>query len=99
MATREPIRIMLSSTVINRLGNAGTVQEGDAGVKRPVYCRSTSVEVLMMQFIRSSVLLLLVLASLGARAWAQEKQPARSIVNITGQLYRALNENHRTVFL
>jgi len=36
---------------------------------------------------------------LGATAAAQPQQPARSIVNITGQLYRAQNDNHYTVFL
>ena len=32
-------------------------------------------------------------------AFAQQKPPARGIVNITGQLYRAQNDNHYTVFL
>jgi len=31
--------------------------------------------------------------------FAQQKPPARGIVNITGQLYRAQNDNHYTVFL
>jgi glyoxylase-like metal-dependent hydrolase (beta-lactamase superfamily II) len=34
-----------------------------------------------------------------ASAFAQQKPPARGIVNITGQLYRAQNDNHYTVFL
>ncbi|MBI2189587.1 MAG: MBL fold metallo-hydrolase [Acidobacteria bacterium] len=32
-------------------------------------------------------------------ALAQQKPPARGIVNVTGQLYRAQNDNHYTVFL
>ena len=32
-------------------------------------------------------------------AFAQQKPPARGIVNITGQLFRAQNDNHYTVFL
>ena len=39
------------------------------------------------------------LAGLGSSALAQQKPPARGIVNITGQLYRAQNDNHYTVFL
>src|SRR5262245_44927770 len=35
---------------------------------------------------------------LGATAAAQQ-QPARGLVNITGQRYRAQNDNHYTVFL
>ena len=39
------------------------------------------------------------LAGPGSSAVAQQKPPARGIVNITGQLYRAQNDNHYTVFL
>jgi glyoxylase-like metal-dependent hydrolase (beta-lactamase superfamily II) len=50
-----------------------------------------------------NILSLLVVAALGlggaASAFAQQKPPARGIVNITGQLYRAQNDNHYTVFL
>jgi hypothetical protein len=45
--------------------------------------------------IAAAVMFVLVL---GATAAAQQ-QPARGIVNITGQLYRAQNDNHYTVFL
>jgi glyoxylase-like metal-dependent hydrolase (beta-lactamase superfamily II) len=38
-------------------------------------------------------------AALPAPAAAQAKPPARSIVKITGELYRAQNDNHYTVFL
>ena len=34
-----------------------------------------------------------------AQAQQQQKPPTRAIVNITGQLYRAQNNNHYTVFL
>ena len=39
------------------------------------------------------------LAAVPSQAAAQEKPPARSIVKITGELYRAQNDNHYTVFL
>jgi glyoxylase-like metal-dependent hydrolase (beta-lactamase superfamily II) len=41
-------------------------------------------------------LLALILTGSGARA---QQPPARGIVNVTGQLYRAQNNNHYTVFL
>ena len=44
------------------------------------------------------VLPILALFALAAPAAAQQP-PTRSIVNITGQLYRAQNDNHYTVFL
>jgi len=40
-----------------------------------------------------------LLAGVVTDAFAQQKPPARGIVNITGQLYRAQNDNHYTVFL
>jgi glyoxylase-like metal-dependent hydrolase (beta-lactamase superfamily II) len=46
--------------------------------------------------------ILIVVTALAASvtsAFAQQKPPARGIVNITGQLYRAQNDNHYTVFL
>jgi glyoxylase-like metal-dependent hydrolase (beta-lactamase superfamily II) len=47
-----------------------------------------------------SLLAVLLLAAVAVPAAAQEqKPPARGIVNITGQLYRAQNDNHYTVFL
>src|SRR4030095_11935072 len=47
----------------------------------------------------TSVLVLCTLA-LAARASAQQQPtPQRGIVNVTGQLYRAQNNNHYTVFL
>ena len=39
------------------------------------------------------------LAGLVPNAEAQQKPPQRGIVNITGQLYRAQNDNHYTVFV
>jgi glyoxylase-like metal-dependent hydrolase (beta-lactamase superfamily II) len=39
------------------------------------------------------------LAGLVSNAEAQQKPPQRGIVNITGQLYRAQNDNHYTVFV
>jgi glyoxylase-like metal-dependent hydrolase (beta-lactamase superfamily II) len=55
----------------------------------------------MMQVTRQAVLILLVVLGLavGVPAQQQPQQPARGIVNITGQLYRAQNNNHYTVFL
>jgi glyoxylase-like metal-dependent hydrolase (beta-lactamase superfamily II) len=49
--------------------------------------------------MRSAVLILLCLIGLVPGAAAQQPQPVRAIVNITGQLYRAQNNNHYTVFL
>ena len=46
-----------------------------------------------------SLLMTAGLAALPAQAAAQAKPPARSIVKITGELYRAQNDNHYTVFL
>src|SRR4029450_3117770 len=45
----------------------------------------------------ATVLCVLMLA--GNAAAQQSQQPPRGIVNITGQLYRAQNDNHFTVFL
>jgi glyoxylase-like metal-dependent hydrolase (beta-lactamase superfamily II) len=47
----------------------------------------------------TSVLIVAFLFIGVAGAWAQQKPPARGIVNVTGQLYRAQNDNHYTVFL
>jgi glyoxylase-like metal-dependent hydrolase (beta-lactamase superfamily II) len=50
-----------------------------------------------MRLVTSAIVLFsLVLA---ADASAQQKPPQRGIVNVTGQLYRAQNDNHYTVFL
>jgi glyoxylase-like metal-dependent hydrolase (beta-lactamase superfamily II) len=54
----------------------------------------------MQRFVNIVLVTCLAIAGTGGGAAAQEqKPPARSIVNITGQLYRAQNENHYTVFL
>lgn len=45
------------------------------------------------------VIVIVALAAVATSAFAQQKPPARGIVNITGQLYRAQNDNHYTVFL
>jgi glyoxylase-like metal-dependent hydrolase (beta-lactamase superfamily II) len=47
--------------------------------------------------VAATVLCVLMLA--GGVAAQQPQQPPRGIVNITGQLYRAQNDNHYTVFL
>ncbi len=52
-----------------------------------------------MRLIRCAVLVLLCVVGLVPGAAAQQQQPTRAIVNITGQLYRAQNNNHYTVFL
>ena len=47
-----------------------------------------------------TALILTLCASLGLAAGAAaQQQPTRAIVNVTGQLYRAQNNNHYTVFL
>ena len=51
-----------------------------------------------MRPYRSLILAILVLAGLVVPAAAQQA-PTRGIVNVTGQLYRAQNNNHYTVFL
>src|SRR6188474_657249 len=55
----------------------------------------------MMRLIASCavLVLLLTLAGPAREARAQQPPPTRAIVNITGQLYRAQNNNHYTVFL
>jgi glyoxylase-like metal-dependent hydrolase (beta-lactamase superfamily II) len=52
-----------------------------------------------MRSLVTCALLVAGLASAGSNAIAQQKPPARGIVNVTGQLYRAQNDNHYTVFL
>jgi glyoxylase-like metal-dependent hydrolase (beta-lactamase superfamily II) len=55
----------------------------------------------MLRTARCAVVLLSSVLGLAADAAAQQspQAPARAIVNITGQLYRAQNNNHYTVFL
>jgi len=56
-----------------------------------------------MRVTRNTLLFFFAIAALASGATAQQQQqqqqPARAIVNITGQLYRAQNNNHYTVFL
>jgi len=52
-----------------------------------------------MRNILTSVLVVVAGLAGVLSAFAQQKPPARGIVNITGQLYRAQNDNHYTVFL
>jgi glyoxylase-like metal-dependent hydrolase (beta-lactamase superfamily II) len=52
-----------------------------------------------MRITRTLILLLFTFAALISGAVAQQQQPTRAIVNVTGQLYRAQNNNHYTVFL
>ena len=53
-----------------------------------------------MRTILTSLLAAVIgLAGFATSAFAQQKPPARGIVNVTGQLYRAQNDNHYTVFL
>ena len=52
-----------------------------------------------MRFITCVVLALCSLIGLVPNAEAQQKPPQRGIVNVTGELYRAQNDNHYTVFL
>src|SRR4030095_8716009 len=52
-----------------------------------------------MRFTLRIVLSLCSIVTLVAGAAAQQPPPTRGIVNVTGQLYRAQNNNHYTVFL
>jgi len=52
----------------------------------------------MIRIARPIAATVIFVLMLGAVAAAQQ-QPARGIVNVTGQLYRAQNDNHYTVFL
>jgi glyoxylase-like metal-dependent hydrolase (beta-lactamase superfamily II) len=52
-----------------------------------------------MRFIARLLFMGVVLLMAAPPAWAQQPSPQRGIVNITGQLYRAQNDNHYTVFL
>ena len=53
----------------------------------------------MRNTLTSILVTMALLAGVVTDALAQQKPPARQIVNITGQLYWAHNDNHRTVFL
>jgi len=52
-----------------------------------------------MRVTRIGVLFLFSIIGLVPGAVAQQQQPTRAIVNITGQLYRVQNNTHYTVFL
>jgi glyoxylase-like metal-dependent hydrolase (beta-lactamase superfamily II) len=52
-----------------------------------------------MRLVTCFVLSLCSLMSFATAAVAQQPPPQRGIVNVTGQLYRAQNNNHYTVFL
>lgn len=52
-----------------------------------------------MLSIRAVIVTILVVTGLAGVSAAQEAKPPRGIVNVTGQLYRAQNDNHYTVFL
>jgi glyoxylase-like metal-dependent hydrolase (beta-lactamase superfamily II) len=65
-------------------------------LRRPA---SHYAEVSTMGLITRSALLLISVFVLAPEAAAQAPQPTRAIVNVTGQLYRAQNNNHYTVFL
>ncbi len=53
----------------------------------------------MRNILTSILIVVAALAGVVTSAFAQQKPPTRGIVNITGQLYRAQNNNHNTVFL
>ena len=54
----------------------------------------------MQRTMQVSVLSVLIgFLSLAGSASAQQAEPTRGIVNITGDLYRAQNNNHFNVFL
>jgi glyoxylase-like metal-dependent hydrolase (beta-lactamase superfamily II) len=52
-----------------------------------------------MENIMKRFILCLLASLIAIPAAAQQQAPMRSIVNVTGQLYRAQNNNHYTVFL
>ena len=52
-----------------------------------------------MRFVTCVALSMWALVGLATGAAAQQPPPTRGIVNVTGQLYRAQNNNHYTVFL
>jgi glyoxylase-like metal-dependent hydrolase (beta-lactamase superfamily II) len=52
-----------------------------------------------MLSIRAVIVTILAVTGLAGVSAAQEAKPPRGIVNVTGQLYRAQNDNHYTVFL
>ena len=56
-------------------------------------------EIIMRKLLTFILIVAAVQAGIVTSAFAQQKPPARGIVNITGQLYRAQNDNHYTVFL
>jgi glyoxylase-like metal-dependent hydrolase (beta-lactamase superfamily II) len=56
-------------------------------------------EIIMRKVLTFILVVAAVQAGIVTSAFAQQKPPARGIVNITGQLYRAQNDNHYTVFL
>lgn len=56
-------------------------------------------ECIMRNLVTSTLIVIVALAGTVPNAAAQQKTPPRGIVNITGQLYRAQNDNHYTVFL
>ena len=53
----------------------------------------------MSNVLTSILIVVAALAGVATSVFAQQKSPPRGIVNITGQLYRAQNDNHYTVFL
>src|SRR5688572_2675834 len=53
----------------------------------------------MMRFTRFAIFFLCSVVVLVQAAAAQQQTPPRGIVNVAGQLYRAQNDNHYTVFL
>ncbi|HEY5619448.1 MAG TPA: MBL fold metallo-hydrolase [Vicinamibacterales bacterium] len=53
----------------------------------------------MRNTFTSILIVVAALAGVVTSAFAQQTPPPRGIVNITGQLYRAQNDNHYTVFL
>ncbi len=53
----------------------------------------------MRHILISGVFVVALIAGAVSSAFAQQKPPVRGIVNVTGQLYRAQNDNHYTVFL
>jgi glyoxylase-like metal-dependent hydrolase (beta-lactamase superfamily II) len=69
---------------------------------RQVVTGSHEGEIAMLRATRCAVLPSILILGLVSVAAAQQTQPApptRAIVNVTGQLYRAQNNNHYTVFL
>ena len=73
--------------------------DGCSAVGRGPEFRKPNQELIMYRALSVVAVLVAVLLETAPAIFGQDQQPDRGIVNITGQLYRAQNNNHYTVFL